>query len=77
MRKYTQREIKNLVRGGLAKDITSFSSEQINELSKKCNLKKVGYSFGIYGINAGLLQDRTNGKYYAIIARNSTLLQLF
>ena len=77
MRKYTQTQIKNLVRDGFAGDITRKSFNELNELRKACNLEKVGYSVGVYGINAGLLQDRTTGKYYAITARCSALAQMF
>ena len=77
MRKYTQREIKNLIRDGFAEDITGMSFSEVNALRKAASLEKVGYSTGIYGINSGVLKDAETGKHYAISARNSVLMQLF
>ena len=68
MRKYTQKEIKNLVLLGLAEDLTQASHEEIKSKIKHC--EKVGYSSGIYGING-------SGQLYAITARNSNLFMIF
>lgn len=75
MRKYTLSEIKKSVALGIAQDITTAPIPVVLEIGNRCD--KVGYSCGIYGINGGLLQDRTNGDLYAITARNSTLFRLF
>ena len=81
MKKYTLKELKNLVRSGKpvtlqgAIDITDVSESEIMDLWKRC--EKVGYSSGIYGINGGLIQDRETGKLYVIIARNSNLFRIF
>ena len=77
MRKYTQKELRNLVRIGAAVCVNDYSFEQINELNLTKSLDKIGYSSGIHGINGGLLQDRNTGDLYAITARNSSLFQLF
>ena len=77
MKKYTQRELKNLVNIGAAVSLNNWSFEQINELRRTKSLDKIGYSSGIYGINGGLVQDRETGNCYAITARNSALFQLF
>ena len=77
MRKYTQREIKNLVADGIAEDITRCSFSEIQELRAAASLEKVGYSAGIYGMNGGILKDMNSGKLYAITARTSALFQLF
>lgn len=77
MRKYTQKELKNLVFIGAAVSLNNWSFEQINELHRTKNLDKIGYSSGIYGLNGGLVQDRETGDYYAITVRNSALFQLF
>lgn len=75
MRKYTQKELKNLVKMGMAQDITNYSFEQANALHKH-GITKVGYSSGVYGCNGALFQDDITGEYYAITARNTTLAQL-
>ena len=77
MRKYTQREIKNLVADGISEDITRRSFSEIQELRAAASLEKVGYSSGKYGINGGVLRSRTSGKMYAITARTSALFQIF
>lgn len=75
MRKYTLKELKNLVRCRMAHDITNAPETEILTLWKRC--EKVGYSLGTYGINGGLIQDRENGDFYAITARNSNLFRIF
>ena len=77
MRKYKQKELKNLVSIEAAVCVNSWSFEQINELYHTKSLDKIGYSSGVYGINGGLLQDRNTGDLYAITARNTALFQLF
>lgn len=75
MKKYTLSEIKKYVSLGLAQDITNATHAEVLEIGGRCDA--VGYSCGKYGINGGLLQDRTSGEYYAVTARNSTLFRLF
>ena len=75
MRKYTLTEIKKFVALGIAQDITNATHAEVLEIGNRCDA--VGYSCGKYGINGGLLQDRTSGAMYAVTARNSTLFLLF
>lgn len=51
MRKYTQKELKNLVSIGAAVNLTNEPAERI-----PARYEKIGYSSGIYGINGGLIQ---------------------
>ena len=74
MRKYKQRELRELVRLGVAEDYTNKPSGYIYTLRR---LEKVGYSSGVYGINGGLVQDTETGALYAIIGRCSNLFILF
>lgn len=74
MRKYTQKELRQLVRLGVAEDYTNKPSDYIYTLRR---LDKVGYSSGVYGINGGLVQDTETGQLYAVIGRCSNLLILF
>ena len=74
MRKYTQKELRQLVRLGVAEDCTNKPSNYIYTLNR---LDKVGYSTGVYGINGGLVQDSETGALYAIIGRCSNLFILF
>lgn len=77
MKKYSQKELKELVKLGVAKDITNYSFLQVKDFKNSRTLDKVGYSCGTYGINAGLLMDCNTGELFAITARNSALAQLF
>lgn len=74
MRKYKQREMRGLVRLGVAEDYTNKPSEYIYTLRR---LEKVGYSSGVYGLNGGLVEDAETGALYAIIGRCSNLFILF
>ena len=75
MRKYTQRELKNLVRCGMAHDLTNATAAEVME--QREHGEKVGYSSGTYGINGGLIRNTETGEYYAITARNSNLFRIF
>lgn len=77
MKKYTQKEIRELVRLGLATDITNYNHTEMWDFLKSHKIGKVGYSSGIYGINGGLLIDEETGEKYAITARNAALLTAF
>lgn len=74
MKKYTQKELRDLVRLGAAEDYTNKPAEYMYTLRL---LDKVGYSTGIYGINGGLVKDFETGQLYAVIGRCSNLLILF
>lgn len=74
MRKYTQKELRQLVRLGVAEDYTNKPSDYIYTLRR---LEKVGYFSGIYGINGALVEDTETGQLYAIIGRCSNLFILF
>lgn len=73
-KKLIQKEIKRLVKTGAAVDITTWDSEKIKELQNK-DIKKVGLSFGIYGMNGGLFKDK-GGNLYAITERTGNLFIL-
>lgn len=74
MRKYKQRELRELVRLGCAEDYTHKPSECIYTLRR---LDKIGYSSGVYGLNGGLVEDMETGTLYAIIGRCANLFILF
>lgn len=74
MRKYTQKELRQLVQLGVAEDYTNKPDNYIYTLRR---FEKIGYSTGIYGINGGLVQDTETGTLYAIIGRCSALSILF
>lgn len=77
MRKYTQKELKNLVRIGAAQDLTGYGFQEMKEFLHVHSLDKIGYSSGVYGLNGGLLQDTKTSQLYAITARNTALYMAF
>ena len=69
LKEYKQKEIRNLVKQGMAIDITNNHSEDaIPE-----PYEVVGYSFGIYGTNAKLDKGSLSGKLYAVTKATSTM----
>lgn len=78
MRKYTQKELKTLIRTGAAVDITNHGTAEYKALiENEKDLDKLGYSSGIYGINGGLLQGQKTGTLYAITARSTAVFIYF
>lgn len=77
MKKYTQSQLKALVRSGAAKNITNYNFTQMNEFLHAHSLDKIGYSSGVYGLNGGLMKDTQTGQLYAITARNTALAMAF
>ena len=73
MKKYTQKQLKEFCRLGMAENITSADTAKYEGRS----FEKIGYSRGVYGLNGGLLQDRQSGEYFAIIGRSSNLFYFF
>lgn len=72
MIRYTQKQLKALVKHGLAKDVTK--AAELSAIPEA--YKKIGYSCGLYGCNGLLLQGLTSGDMYAVTAR-TTAIYLF
>jgi hypothetical protein len=70
MKRYTQKELREMVRLNMAHDITQYDFDQMAAFLKSHNLEKIGYSRGLYGVNGCLLRDIETGEYYASTARN-------
>lgn len=69
-KKVNHKEIENLVKLGVAVDITNDPAPMESEKS----YEKVAYSMGVYGSNGALFRGKS-GKLYAITRRNSVLAQ--
>lgn len=67
MKRYTQTQLKNLVRAGVAIDITYKYERAITGA-----YYRVGFSSGVYGCNGLLLRDSA-GQLYAITARTTAI----
>lgn len=74
MKKYTQKELKNLVALGVAEDITYGDNDTRRELEEKEGYyTQIGYSAGVYGCNGMLLKGHKTGTLYAITARTTAI----
>lgn len=74
MRKYTQKELKNMVALGMVEDITRANDEDYEKIIRKEDyLSQVGYSAGVYGCNGMLLKGHKTGGYYAVTSRTSAI----
>lgn len=72
MERYTQRQLKDLVKTGAAKDVThAHDRAEIPE-----NYRQIGYAAGVYGCNGMLLQGMETGQLYAVTDR-TTAIYLF
>ena len=78
MRKVTQKFIKELIRSKQAEDITNITTEGYNKLKEfEGSFDKIYYSYGIYGINAGVVQGLKTGNWYAIHCKSTSLFLFF
>lgn len=77
MIKYTQKQLKDMVKEGIAVDVTRYGIKEADALREKEGwLKQVGYSSGVYGCNGQLWQGNNTKTLYAITSR-TTAIYLF
>ena len=75
MRKYKLKELRELVRLGVAENYTNKPSEYIYTLRR---LEKVGYSTGVYGINGGwAFSLREFCRVYWVKVRHYGIMELY
>lgn len=70
--KFTQKQLKEIAKNKIAIDITYEDQEKIQNF----NVKQIGLSFGVYGMNGGLFQDNETGQLYVITSRSTNLFIL-
>lgn len=74
MTKYTQKQLREMVRNGIAIDITNANLETRKEIeSQEKWLTQVGYANGIYGCNGMLFKGHKTSKLYAITSRTQAI----
>ena len=74
MRKYTQKELRNLVANDLAVDITQAdNNERTDIINKESYIKQIGYASGTYGCNGMLFGGHNTGTLYAITTRSTAI----
>ncbi len=70
MIKVTQGTIRQMIRKGVAEDISKLPFNEAKEYAKN---ETVFYSVGVYGVNGCIMRDIYTGKYYAIVGRTTAL----
>ena len=65
MRRYTQKMLREMVREGVAVDVTR--AGDLRGIPEP--FTKIGYSAGVYGCNGLLLMGDKSGRWYAVTAR--------
>ena len=74
MEKYTQKQLKALVKDGVATDITYGTNDTRNEIEAVEGwLTQIGYAAGIYGCSGILFKGHNTGKLYAITTRSQAI----
>lgn len=74
MTKYTQRQLKEMVKDGLAEDITYGNNDTRRQIEEtEGYYTQVGYSSGVYGCNGMLLKGNKTGKLYAVTSRTTAV----
>lgn len=74
MTKFTQKQLKEMAKSGIAEDISRGTNTTRNELeSVEGWLSQVGYASGVYGCSGMLLKGHNTGKLYAITSRTQAI----
>lgn len=68
MERYTQKQLKALVKSGAAKDVTYASNR--SEIPE--SYTQIGYASGLYGCN-GMLLKGASGQLYAVTTRTTAI----
>lgn len=69
MKRFTQKELRELVRLGIAEKLDGTTNDDRNKIEAKNGyLSQIGYAAGVYGCSGGLLRAQ-NGKLFAITCR--------
>ena len=74
MTKFTQKQLKELVKSGAAVDITNGDDATRESIeSKEGSYTQIGYAAGVYGCNGMLLQGHKTNTLYAITSRTTAI----
>lgn len=74
MIKFTQKQLKEMAKNGIAEDISRGTNETRNEIEAGEGwLTQVGYASGVYGCNGMLFKGKNTGKLYAITSRTQAI----
>lgn len=68
---YTKKQVKELANSLNAANMDEISQCKKEDIRQHCTT--IALSFGIYGMNSGIIRDDTTGMYYYIPCRNTDL----
>lgn len=70
MTKYTQKQLREMVKDGIAIDVSHGTNEARRAIeAEEEYYNQVGYASGLYGCSGMLLQGHKTGKLYAVVGR--------
>lgn len=69
MTRYTQKQLREMVKSGIATDVTNARKQ--SEIPEP--YRQIGYSAGVYGCNGMLLQGVRTNKLYAVTSRTTAI----
>lgn len=74
MTKYTQKQLREMVRYGIAVDVSNADNALREQLeAKEGYLSQIGYASGVYGCNGMLLKGYNTGTLYAVTSRTQAI----
>lgn len=74
MERYTEKQLKSLVKEGAAIDISNGDNATRNAIEKdEGYYTQIGYASGIYGCNGMLLKGQRTDRLYAITGRTQAI----
>ena len=74
MTRYTQKQLREMIKDKIAIDLTHATCDTRKELEiKEGWLTQIGYAAGVYGCNGMLLQGHASGQLYAIPTRSQAI----
>lgn len=74
MERFTQKQLRELVKTGAAVDVSNADNETRREIERNEGYyNQIGYSAGVYGCNGMLLKGNKTGKLYAVTSRTQAI----
>ena len=74
MTKYTQKQLKAMVKDGIAIDVSNADNEKRREIEKEEGFyRQIGYASGLYGCAGMLLQGNKTKQLYAVTGRTQAI----
>jgi len=73
MTKFTKKQLKNLVADGVAVDLTYYSADMLEDLSRGKDFRQIGFAADTYGCAGSLYMNMETRELYAVCERSRAL----